>query len=421
MKFDRTVISDFELVDDGPENIDTLCVDCKNITEHDVVARKVLHEVKKIADLNQYYRHDIQEWARDIEGWKWIHKSEEGFFILKCKGCKNLKFYSKKYHKDKMGGDNIKCDEPNSYPKGNVVNTEIQGPIEIENVYKDKEVHLPKPARREYFESLEAFKNKIWSVSVCGVKRTMVEIARDMNDGLSNDDEVVKVLSNNLSNVGIGYLKRVWNYCHTVSAGTRRAHPRNVENVFKGINKIITSAYESIPRIPEDEPENFERLEELFDSSIVELIDKGESEYIEFKAQIGNSKDNLNGEVSAFMNSKGGILIIGVADNGYVKGIEEEFETEDQARKKVQDKLESDIHSVTLNNNTSLECLTVNDEKVLKVECRPSEELIFVEGEGNSVKFFVRSDNKKKPLKSTQINQYIEKKSPLVSGYYTRR
>ena len=53
---------------------------------------------------------------------------------------------------------------------------------------------------------------------------------------------------------------------------------------------------------------------------IEELIDRGEGETLDFKHSINDSK-KIARSVAAFANTKGGILLIGVKDNGAIVGV----------------------------------------------------------------------------------------------------
>jgi len=55
-------------------------------------------------------------------------------------------------------------------------------------------------------------------------------------------------------------------------------------------------------------------------SELLEIISQGETSKVEFKGDI-DSPDKLTAEMVAFANSLGGLLIIGVDDNGDVKGL----------------------------------------------------------------------------------------------------
>ena len=55
--------------------------------------------------------------------------------------------------------------------------------------------------------------------------------------------------------------------------------------------------------------------------SILDMISNGENLYVEFKEESIRAKE-LAEEFVAFANSEGGIVLIGVNDNGDIKGIE---------------------------------------------------------------------------------------------------
>src|SRR5690554_3860002 len=58
----------------------------------------------------------------------------------------------------------------------------------------------------------------------------------------------------------------------------------------------------------------------LSQHDLIDMINKGENPYIEFKEE--NIKPNdLAGEIVSFANMEGGTIIIGVSDDGKIKGI----------------------------------------------------------------------------------------------------
>jgi ATP-dependent DNA helicase RecG len=55
--------------------------------------------------------------------------------------------------------------------------------------------------------------------------------------------------------------------------------------------------------------------------NIKELIDRGESQSLEFKESL-KLKDEIGETVSAFSNSDDGIVVVGVSDSGRVPGVD---------------------------------------------------------------------------------------------------
>jgi len=90
-------------------------------------------------------------------------------------------------------------------------------------------------------------------------------------------------------------------------------------------------------------------------NELLEIINNGESSYVEFKEEAVKPKD-LGEEFIAFANSEGGTLIIGVADDGEIKGIKDE-------------KIEEKIMNICRNNCIPniipmYEIIKVNDKKL---------------------------------------------------------
>lgn len=93
-------------------------------------------------------------------------------------------------------------------------------------------------------------------------------------------------------------------------------------------------------------------------NELLEIIDNGESSYIEFKEEAVKPKD-LGEEFIAFANSEGGTVIIGVSDYGELKGIHD-------------DKIEEKIMNICRNNCIPniipiFECINIDAKKIAVV------------------------------------------------------
>ena len=114
-------------------------------------------------------------------------------------------------------------------------------------------------------------------------------------------------------------------------------------------------------------------------TSTLELIREGETEYVEFKSSLRwniytNKKDSAIEHaclktIAAFMNSEGGTLLIGVNDKGELLGLEnDQFQNEDKMllhiTKLINDRI-SPLHSQFINLNIE----GINEKQVLRVDC----------------------------------------------------
>jgi hypothetical protein len=150
--------------------------------------------------------------------------------------------------------------------------------------------------------------------------------------------------------------------------------------------------------------------------SVADLIAQGETTTVEFKSTL---RTNLHtGEkdprmemsvlmtIAAFLNSHGGTLVIGMADDGNPVGIEvDKFDNEDKMY----------LHLVNLINGRigpqhMMHIQPRFDDhdgtRVLAVECNKSKAPVYVK-DGNSEKFFVRTGASTTELSVSQVQEYI--------------
>lgn len=66
-------------------------------------------------------------------------------------------------------------------------------------------------------------------------------------------------------------------------------------------------------------------LSSLKIADLINLISRGESTYLEFKRKV-SSPEKIAREMCAFANTKGGILLIGVDDDGTITGVNNHYE-----------------------------------------------------------------------------------------------
>jgi hypothetical protein len=157
-------------------------------------------------------------------------------------------------------------------------------------------------------------------------------------------------------------------------------------------------------------------------TNVLQLIARGESRSVEFKSsmQWDTKKQRLNPEVrkalakevSGFMNSEGGTLLIGVGPNGDILGLEKDIET---IPGRNLDSLERLFHETVCNHcgNDCYEYVTgtnfvsVYDKTVLLVTVgRSAKPMYYVDGE--RVLFYVRIGNATRPFNVREAIEYFQ-------------
>ncbi|MBL7909905.1 MAG: ATP-binding protein [Bacteroidia bacterium] len=122
---------------------------------------------------------------------------------------------------------------------------------------------------------------------------------------------------------------------------------------------------------------------EIAEMSLSELLKSGEGSLIEFKSRLKGSKQDDSGKhiikgimqtIAAFLNSKGGYLLIGVNDDGTINGLEEDFKLITKENKEDGFKLEFDNLLSKLGNQVStlitLDFVNYENKKIALVKVR---------------------------------------------------
>ena len=205
----------------------------------------------------------------------------------------------------------------------------------------------------------------------------------------------------------------------------RLSFDHKVEDVIQG---IVESNFELYKRITDD-PKFGETIKNwLFDQYLrehrqaEELIKQGESKTLEFKSSLRwnldeNRKDDkyithaVLKTIAAFLNTEGGDLLIGVADDGTVVGIEHDrLETDDKFMlhlvQVVQNGL-GDIASTRIDPRIQV----VKDKAVCLVSCQRSPEPVYMKWKGLEASpegdFYVRSGPSTIRLNQEDVQNYI--------------
>jgi uncharacterized protein YaaQ len=151
---------------------------------------------------------------------------------------------------------------------------------------------------------------------------------------------------------------------------------------------------------------------------IYSLIRKGENKHIEFKETFSKSTDPKKPKygqkdtevekaslktIVGFLNAGGGTLLIGIADDGTVKGVEEDFyKSNDKYKLNFKNALNTKIGS-EFYSLIDFELLTVGGKQILKVDCKQSFDPCFFDQK----EFFVRTNPATDKLEGKKQADYI--------------
>ena len=142
----------------------------------------------------------------------------------------------------------------------------------------------------------------------------------------------------------------------------------------------------------------------MFDSltELLEKISLGEDSTIEFKRELPERKE-LSDEMAAFANASGGVILIGVEDNGDIVGIDRE--SLDGAEKTVveicQGSIDPPVHIVT-------EKRRIDEKDLIKVDVPSSP---FVHRSANG--YFIRQGSTKREMTTEQLGRLLQNRSQV--------
>ena len=146
------------------------------------------------------------------------------------------------------------------------------------------------------------------------------------------------------------------------------------------------------------------------------LISEGESGRVEFKSTLRwNLKTDRSEKVierawlksvAAFLNTDGGVLLVGVVDNGDILGIEtDRFDNEDKYLLHVNNKIQQHIgleHAGFI----GYQLVPVDNKKVLLIECQPSPSPVFLKI-NKEEEFYIRVGPGSRRLSTSEVVTYV--------------
>ena len=162
---------------------------------------------------------------------------------------------------------------------------------------------------------------------------------------------------------------------------------------------------------------NYLRSRELI--STKELIENGENDFVEFKASLRWNADKQQKDrlvehaviktLAAFMNTKGGTLLIGVQDDGQVVGIgQDRFDNYDKMLLHLTKIIKERIGTLFIE-FLKFDVETIEEEYVLRIDCEAASTPAYVR-ERNEEIFYVRTGPSTTHLKTSRVFDYIRRR-----------
>ena len=153
--------------------------------------------------------------------------------------------------------------------------------------------------------------------------------------------------------------------------------------------------------------------------STKELIENGENDFVEFKASLRWNADKQQKDrlvehaviktLAAFMNTKGGTLLIGIQDDGDVVGIgQDRFDNYDKMLLHLTKIIKERIGTLFIE-FLKFDVETIQDEYVLRIDCEAASTPAYVR-ERNEEIFYVRTGPSTTHLKTSRVFDYIRRR-----------
>lgn len=163
--------------------------------------------------------------------------------------------------------------------------------------------------------------------------------------------------------------------------------------------------------------------QELTRSKILKLIEKGENERVEFKSSLRhdyrqiktdkNLEEVILKSIAGFLNSNGGILIIGVDDHGEILGLENDYWS---LKTKSKDGFEQRLMLIISNafgkhicSKIHVSFFEIKLKQVCSILIDRSKRPVYFK-ENNQTVFFLRTGNVTNPLSTSETVEYLKSK-----------
>lgn len=160
-------------------------------------------------------------------------------------------------------------------------------------------------------------------------------------------------------------------------------------------------------------------LRSLQQTSTQELIAQGEGEFVEFKSTLrwnlkAERKDKdithaITKTIAAFLNTDGGVLLVGVGDSGELLGLEaDRFENEDKMLLFLTDSIKTQLGTLHLE-NINFHTETIADRDVLRIDVQAGSDPCYLTKEKLD-HFYIRTGPSTTDLRLSKLFDYLNKR-----------
>jgi hypothetical protein len=173
-----------------------------------------------------------------------------------------------------------------------------------------------------------------------------------------------------------------------------------------------------VSKITEKNPKLFKKQEKLKEE-IFELIKKGESERLEFKSTFRTNMHtneidrkieySILKTITAFMNSNGGTLLVGVNDSGEIIGTEnDKFESKDNYALHLTNVIKTKIGKKFFP-LVNFRFNEIENKTLLTLDCEKSKMPVFIRSLADEEEFYIRAGPSSVQIKGSELVEYIDK------------
>lgn len=177
------------------------------------------------------------------------------------------------------------------------------------------------------------------------------------------------------------------------------------------MSKLIAGLIRKNPKLLKSE-----KSLETHAEKIKSIISSGEGPKLEFKSSIRtnlhtntvdkNIENSILKTLVAYLNSEGGILIVGVNDNGEILGLEKDaFVSEDKMKLHLNNMIKNGLGAHFMH-FINYEVFDLEGKKILKIECMPSNNRVFLKDNGQE-EFYIRNGPSTIKLNGNSLIDYI--------------